>query len=363
MKTNKWEGTFGTIPDAFSETVRMTAARMQRAPRKAVRTRLAMIMAAAVVVLTSTAFALSQLGVLDTLQETLRAFLSPGAEQLVQTDITQTAQQPQHATFTVEEAINDGRSLYAVVRVHGDDDVLLMDGSADASWTTDWWQNGTSAETYSRHADETNRTLVQASLQALDASGNELTPMSQEIHYDGEDILYTLAFPAEGTDATLSLTTFEVFTSDKAYNKRLSAGQLDMSIPITDARSFYAAETPIDLSLGNLTLTLLTVEQTPIATYVTSEYEAAADAPALTHINLLDGIWTEWLDESGVSYPEGTDSKALWATNTGKTRLVSVYRAFDTLPGTITLRFHNGKTGEVFDTITVPLHPTTEEET
>ena len=360
MKTNNWGNAFGEVPGVFAEKVRLTAARMQRAPRKVPQTRLALLAAAAAVLVAGTAFALSQLGVLDTLQETLRSHLQPGADTLVQAAIPQTAEPPRHATFTVEEAINDGRRMYAVVRVHGDSGVLLMDSDAEASWTADWWQGGTGADTYSKRAYDTGRTLVQASVYAVDADGNTL-PSAPEIHYDGEDILYTLSFPAEGTDAVLLLDTFEVFADGKPQADRLSSGRLAFSIPATGARRVFTAQLPAGLPLGNLTLTALTVEQTPVATYLTCEYEAAAGAPDLTYVNLRDGIWVDWLDEAGQPYPWGENSNMLEQAADGHTRLTTVYRAFETLPESITLSFRNGMTGEAFDTVTLALHPITKE--
>ena len=362
MKRNDWDAAFGDVPVAFSNTVYATVDRMRRTPRPSARPRLALVTAAAIVVLASTAFALSQFGVLDTLQATLRAFLQPGADTLVQTDITQTAQQPRHAAFTVEQAINDGHRIYATIRVHGGSGVLLMDYNAEASWPTDWWQGGADADTYSKRAYDLNRTLVQASVYAVDADGESLQAESPEVHYDGEDILYTVSFPADGTQASLQLYTYEVFADDKPHSERLSSGRLEMTVPVTDARAFYAAQTPVELPAGQMTLTLLTVEQTPIATYMTCEYQAADGAPDLTYINLLDGVWADWLDENGERYPEGTHSNSLRQADGGQTRLAAVYRAFDMMPETVTLRFHNGMTGETFDTVTVALYPITEEE-
>lgn len=362
MKRNDWENAFGDVPAAFSVKVGQAVAQMQRKASPAPRRKPVLLLAAALALVAGTAFALSQLGLLDILQETLRAFLRPEATKLVQTDLAQTAQQPNHAAFTVEEAINDGHRIYATVRVHGDGDALLMDYNAEAAWPADWWQGGEGTESFSKRAYDAGRMLVQASVYAVDAGGQALTAESAEIHYDGEDILYTLSFPADGPQATLRLYTYEVFEDSKPHSERLSAGQLELTVPVTDARGFYAAETPVDLPIGKMTLTSLTVEQTPIATYMTLEFGAADGAPDLTYIHLRDGVWADWLDENGERYPEGTHANSQEKTMDGKTRLVTVYRAFDVLPDSVTLRFRNGMTGEAFDTVTIPLHTTTEGE-
>ena len=357
MIHNEWGNAFGDVPASFSEKVCASVARMQRQPQKWARPKLALVMATTVLVLAGTAFALSQLGVLDTLQQNLRAFLQPGASELVQTDLVQTAIQPQHATFTVEQALNDGHQIYVTIRVQGDGDTLLMDSDADGSWPADWWEGTQSADTYSKRAYDTHRRLVQASLSAVDSAGDMLVNSAPEIHYDGEDILYTLSFPAQDTSATLQLFTDDVYAEGTTQSERYSSGTLSFTVPVTEARTFYAAETPIDLANGQLTLTSLSVEQTPIATYMTCEYQAAEGASDLTLLRLQDGIWAEWLDAHGEAIAEGENANELKQTETGATRLVTVYRAFDILPDTVTLRFHDGITGETLDTLTVALHP------
>ena len=357
MINNDWGNAFGEVPASFSEKVRVTVSRMECQPEKRSGSKLVWVMAAVIVVLTGTAFALSQLGVLDTLQQNLRDFLQPGASKLVQTDIVQTVKQPEHATFTMEQAVNDGHQIYVTVRVRGDSETLVMDSEADASWTADWWQGTQDAETYSKRASDTHRTLVQTSVYAVDGDGEFLVNTAPEIHYDGEDILYTLAFPAQGTSVSLQLFAYDVYGEHAPRNERLSTGSLSFVVPVTEARAFYAAETPVNLPDGQLTITLLTVEQTPIATYMTCEYRAAEGATDLTRLRLQDGIWAEWLDEQGEAVAEGTDANELKQTDDGQTRLVTVYRAFDTLPDKVTLRFHDGLTGETLDTLTVALHP------
>lgn len=355
MINNTLEKAFGDVPASFAAKVRETVAQMERQPQRVSRPRLAWVMAAIIVALAGTAFALSQPGVLDTLQQNLRDFLQPGASELVQTEVEQTAKQPEHASFTVEQAINDGHQVYATIRVRGDSDTLLIDSEADASWTTDWWEGSQNADTYSKRANDSHRRLVQASLFAVDSAGNMLVNSAPEIHYDGVDILYTLSFPAQSTSVSLQLFTYDVYADDAPPNERLSTGALSFAVPVTDARTFYAAETPIVFAHEQLTLTLLTVEQTPIATYMTCEYRAAEGSTDLTQLRIQDGIWAEWLNEQGEPVSEGQNANELEETDSGETRLVTVYRAFDALPDMVTLRFHDGMTGETLDTLSVAL--------
>ena len=140
LTKNNWKQSFNAVPDSFCCRVRSTVARLEAAPRRHARLRPAIILAAMLLLLAGTALALSSLGVLDTLTGNLRRFLLPGAARLVQTDISQTAEQPRHAAFTVEQAVNDGHQIYATIRVHGGGGALLMEmcartgGTVFSSW-------------------------------------------------------------------------------------------------------------------------------------------------------------------------------------------------------------------------------------
>ena len=136
-----WDSLFGDVPESFSRRVHDTVDRLERqesAPRPAFRLRPVAVLALALCLLAGTAAALSGLGVLDTLGRELRAYLQPEAKELVQTSVFQAASQPRHASFTVEEAVHDGRQMYLSVRVHPESDALLMDFNAEASWSRSW---------------------------------------------------------------------------------------------------------------------------------------------------------------------------------------------------------------------------------
>ena len=114
-----WDSLFGDVPESFSRRVHDTVDRLERqesAPRPAFRLRPVAVLALALCLLAGTAAALSGLGVLDTLGRELRAYLQPEAKELVQTSVFQAASQPRHASFTVEEAVHDGRQMYLSVR-------------------------------------------------------------------------------------------------------------------------------------------------------------------------------------------------------------------------------------------------------
>lgn len=367
MTNSDWNNAFGDAPRSFENRVKKTVEQMQangnhQPIKRTAKPCFALIAAAFTVLLIGTAVALSSLGVLDTLNENLRAFLQPAATELVQTSVRQTAEQPRHAAYTAEQAINDGHQIYTTVRVHADDGVLLMDIDAEGSMSVDHWKGYEyqyEGQTFSNRAYTTNRMLVQAELGAVDASGERLSTSTPEVTYDGEDILYTIAYPADVEGAYLHLSTYEVYSDEKPHSERLSFGTLKLDVPVTDTRSYYTAELPVTVSYqdGELLLTELTVEQTPIATYVNYTYDAADPTDDLMALNLQDGIRPIWVDDQGESYPEGDCGSTLGRDASGKTRCTITYRAFEQIPDHMNIRFHGNMSRGEDALLTVKLIP------
>lgn len=367
MSKSDWNNAFGNVPRSFENRVEKTVEQLRlkqslQPMKRPARPHLAFVLVAVILLMLGTAVALSSLGVLDTLHENLRAFLQPKATELVQTAVRQTAEQPHCATFTAEQAINDGHQIYATVRVHADDGVLLMDTDAEGSMSVDHWKGYEyqyEGQTFSNRAYETGRLLVQADCEAMDADGGALNVSVPEIAYDGEDILYTIAYPADVEGAYLRLSTYEVYSDEKPHNERLSFGRLTLDVPVTDTRSFYSTELPVSINYqgGKLVLTELKAEQTPIATYVTYAYGAADSTDDLMALNLQDGIWPIWLDDHGEPYPEGENGKALDQSESGATRCTIIYRAFEQMPDHMNICFHGGMSRGEDALLTVKLIP------
>ncbi|MDY3243877.1 MAG: hypothetical protein SOX38_08095, partial [Candidatus Limiplasma sp.] len=258
-----WDSLFGEVPESFSRRVHDTVDRLERqesAPRPAFRLRPVAVLALALCLLAGTAAALSGLGVLDTLGRELRAYLQPEAKELVQTSVFQAASQPRHASFTVEEAVHDGRQMYLSVRVHPESDALLMDFNAEASWSRSWPehpdQTGDGSETFAQAAAAQGKELVRADCEPVDENGT-LLDRAIEVHYDGDDLLYNLSFASESGKASLRLFTDEVYSED--WNRSRSFGTLDLEVDVTERGKIYTADTPIVFADGELKVTGLTV--------------------------------------------------------------------------------------------------------
>lgn len=358
MKNNNWEQAFGCVPENFERKVRTTVAKMEAQPARVYKPRASFVFAMVLILLVGTAFALSRLGVLDTLNDNLQKYVQPQASELVQQNLQYTAEQPRHATFTVEEAVNDGHQIYVTLRVHGNEDVLLMDEEASASWSREWWQHPwdtDTGETFSDAADSTNRQLIQAIAEPVSKDGERLNSSTPTTHYDGGDILYNITYPSNAEGAYLKLYTYEVYGDDSANAQRISTGKIDCIVPMTDTRRIYTANTPFELAIGNITITELNVEQTPIATYLTYAYEPSANATDLERVNMRSGVLVSWLDEKGEMYREGSGSQLIDSSQGEGGRVITPYRAFEQMPQSITLQFYGGSYNGEIDTITVPI--------
>lgn len=358
-----WDSLLGEVPESFSRRVQKTVERLERqeaSRRPAFRMRPVTVLALALCLLAGTAAALNGLGVLETLERDLQAYLQPEAKTLIQTGVTQTASQPRHAAFTVEEAVHDGRQMYLSVRVHPDSDVLLMDFNAEASWSRSWpehpYQTDDGSETFAQAAQEQGKRLVQASCEPVDENG-ALQEQAVTVHYDGDDLLYNLSFASESGKASLRLFTDEVYNDD--WNESRSFGTLELQVNVTERGKVYTADTPVVSADGQLAVTGLTVVQSPIATYVTYEYAAAENAAMKTRVRLYNHrIWVRWLDENGEPVPESTLSQGL-SGDDEHTAYTCTYRAFETLPQTMRLEFYQSGGGDTTQ-ISLPLREATE---
>ena len=356
MTDKKWKDAFGAPTQGFENRVKDTVKRLETSQKPVRRPRMALATAMALILLTGTALAFSNLGLLDMLAHNLRNYLQPGAQELVQTQPEQSAVQPAGTIFTVEEAVNDGEQIYLLVRVKAADasQTLLMDDNAEAAWGHDWWKHydESEGERFSALAQRTERALVQVGCLQLAAGEQALMQNAYSVHYEGEDVLYALTFQGVQNDFDGSLSLFAIDLYAQGENR--SFGELNLRIPMTDSGVMHTTQTPVILPAMGGVLQAFTVKQTPIATYVCVEYTLSPEATDLQHLNFRDGIWYRWLYAEGEPVEDGNQSQTL-AEKDGKVTLQTAYRAFDTLPEKMTLEFFNGMTKERFDTITLSL--------
>ena len=361
MSRNTWQKVFGNVHSGFENRVQSTVMKMKKG-RAHVKQKLIPILVVVLLLLAATALALEQLGLLQTLSNNLRTYLQPEAFTMVQKSIQQNGGTLPGAEFTVEEALYDGRQVYALIRVHTKepDRYLLMDSTAEPAWGMDWWKDNIleAGQTYSYQASTTKRDILQADVD-MDVSARPFSEIrGKEISYDDEDILYTLTLSADKEDAAavaLSISTYNVYRDDLPHEERLQRGTLAFAVPVSNARTVFRADTPMNMPLSGMTIESLMLEQTPIATYITALYKLNANATDKQVINFIDGIWFRWLNQDGEPIPEGNSQFSLVKDKEDTLELTAAYRAFESIPDSITLEFYNGMPKERFDTLHITL--------
>lgn len=361
-KNYDWKQAYGKAPDAFAARVEAVVRRLEREALPAPRSlRWVPVLAAVLALMLGTAIALVHTGVLSGLHPDLQAHLQPGAESLVQAAVFQKGGALQRARFTVEEALWDGRQAYVAVRVSSTDKsrYLLMDDNAMPSSGSEWWiaNDYEQGVTFSKKAADSGRALIQV---RVNWPGGDL--VTRGTRYDGEDILYTLAFPlAEAGELTLGVSTADVYAMEnKPREEWFEDGSLSLTLTKTDARRVYELDAPAELPLLGATLRAVTVEQTPVATYLTVAYDMNADATDRQRVQARDGVWFRWLGDDGEPRRTGSDSGWMEAYGEEGYRQTESFPAMESVPERITLSFYSGMSKQAFDTLSIKIHEVTE---
>ncbi len=353
-----WREACGEVPQGFINRLHRS---LGQASKRQPQRRLRPILSAALglVLLLGSAVALESLGLLDTLDYTLRKALLPGAKNMVQTDILQVAKQPQLAHFTVEEAVYDGHQAYLTLLVTPADatKTLLMDVQAESAWAHDWQSsdNPNQGESFAEKAAASGKSLVQPEVWDALVNGNpEQARILSSLYLDG-DIRYTLSFPAQGAEANLQLNLLAPNIYSPLDDS--ARGTLDVTLQKSPHILMLAARTPVSLPQAGLSLTLCRVETTPIASYLTLRYALLPDAASLQAVNLNDGVWADWIGQDGNPRKSADPWNVIRTLPDGGVELVQSFGALKETSDSITLSFYNGKTGERFDHITLALSP------
>ncbi len=352
-----WREACGPTPPGFAH--RMKNAVMAQTQHPARRLRPALAIALGATLLLGSAFALERLGLLDTLNQTLRGSLLPQAQELVKTDIPQEAKQPELAHFQIEEALYDGHQVYMTLRVKPADPhkTLLMDRNAMPAWAADYRQTGDemTGQSFAEKALATKQNLVQAWIEEISLSGETHFVSSQASRYEEDSLLYTLSAPAQGDEVTLRLHLLATDIYQPIDED--AKGTLDFSIKKSPHIKTFAATPPLDLPLAGITLSLCEVETTPIASYLSLRYALKENATPLQAVNFSDGLWADWLDDTGHPRENGEFELGLETQASGGVALVQSFGAMKEAPEDITLSFYNGMTKERFDQVTLALSP------
>lgn len=351
-----WREACGPVPSGFAHSMR-TALLRQAAQARPRRRQPVLAAALGLVLLLGGAFALERLGLLDTLSMTLQKSIQPGAEELIAVNIPQQAQQPQLATFLVEEAVYDGRQAYFTLRVQPKDagKVLLMDQSSEAAWAWDWQQKDSPFDgvSFAEKAEDAGQMLVQAEVWDAVINGQGMQPQVHRILQQQEELLYTLSLPAQGERADIHLALIASPPDVPAGDA--DRGTLDFALAKSPDIQLLEIEKSMELPEAGLTLVTAQLELTPLASYLTLRYALAEQATLLQAVNFGDGLWADWLDEDGKPREMADQVNALHELPDGQKEVMMSFGALEEVPTEMTLSLYNSLTRKRLETVTLTL--------
>lgn len=358
-----WREACAETPPAFSEKARLAIKNAHRKPQRR-RIKRSLAIALGLTLLLGTAFALDRLGLLQSLRHRQRDNLLPQAQELVHTDIPQEAVQPELARFVVQEALYDGHQVYLTLRItpKDKDSVLLMGRESQAAFgyaKSNLDQDPYQGQSFAQKAQQENRTLVLSDLSGVMVNGKAAEEDVHAITYQQEEMLYTLSFQAGGEEAqvTLNLLAADVYQTPREADR----GTLNFTLKKSGEIQTALMEGPLALPKSGLELTFCQVETTPLASYLLLRYTLLPQATPLQGVHFDDGIWANWLQSDGQAREPIDSQLSLEKQEDGGVALVQSFPALKELPREITLSFYNGMSKEVFDQISVSLHPKEEQ--
>lgn len=346
----------GPADDDFARNIHQTLTDLQRKeeekPVKKFSVSFALVMAVLLIAAVAVAAA-AQWGVFDFLSgRQNQGPVLPEAAELLQRDIPQTGGETEQATFTLREAVLDGKALYMVVAITPRDaktmllgvdamptDTMINMGPlfAEENIAIEAWteQNGktTMLQTniYDNAAEEGAMPLVQSMDYVLEADGTLVYMLNGTFE------------PAEASvDIELICSTMpwvkaaDGYTMDEAQRERAS---LTLTLNTHAVTNTVVSDTPVVYADCGVRVDRVTLTGTAMSTHARVEFTIVdPEAYALTD----DGLWFEFLDADGERLPSGSmGTGSIYEAEDGSLVQEDDLAAMETLPETITLRGYN----------------------
>ena len=348
------QNAFGQADNGFKNRVYLTLAGLQKSREKIIMKKLSFRVALAIVVacimVTGTALALSNTwGILDFLSGRTNAAVLPEAEQLVQTDVAQQGEQAELVTFTVREAVYDGKGIFIVVDAKPSSSEYMLLG-AD-TYPTDnisdmgpLWSNTTG--TIADYASENGKTMLRAWANAKDWDWGA-TSIDFVLQEDGT-LTYMLSGSYEGNEVEQAMNLecgFAPYTEKDGKTfvdtKDMTKTMLSITLENNADKSVRTNAAPAEYTDCGVRVDKITLTGSPMAIYAKIEFTVIDEEKfAATD----GGLWFEFVDENGERLPMGASAGGgSYAADESGTRFIQEdsLQAAEVLPSQIILRGYN----------------------
>ena len=270
----EWKQLYGPTPEHFRQHVRETVGKVL-APREIRLPRLAAVLAVAMVLLCSTAYAMaSHLGLLDAMAGMKHLHLRNGADTMLVSGVSYTTQgENPYVEFSILEALSDGYKTWVQIKATPRNGVVLMTAEAkpwyNAAFDSQILPPDTSSPTFAEIARERGAELVMVNHTSM------MTP--NQYLEDGSIVITEDVDSAEVTEITIKtcLVPPDAYERDQFRHPRREFGdevKLVFTVPVTNEQTVYAADMNLHIDPLQITMRRVSFIQTPIACYLRLEY-------------------------------------------------------------------------------------------
>lgn len=364
----------GPADARFEASIHQTLGEMQRKEDEKPMKRISVSFAIVLTIILLAAMAMAaatQWGVFDFIanQQGEGKVLEEAAA-LLQSDLPQEGGQAEGATFTLREAVYDGKELYMVVAVTPKDAQTMLLG-VDATPSDSMVNMGpqfegvtASIEEYAAQQGKTQ--LLHTNIyDNVEANGVEglVSTMDYVMEQDG-----TLVYILKGSLETEAVSVpVELICMTSPYEDSVDGliytmektvrTPLNFTLQTAQVRDSVSSTQPALYSDCGVQVDRVTLSSTAMATHVMIEFSVVdAAAYALTD----DGLWFEFLDANGERLPDGPmGSGSVYAVDEAGTRFIQEdsLTAMETLPEKVVLRGYNAWEKNRYETHEIELNP------
>jgi len=355
---------FGEADEAFQDNVFRVLAGLrteeERKPMKKTRWKLGAAVAAAVLLMAATAFALTNTwGILDFLTSRRQnVSVLPEAEEIVQKDVPQQGGKAAYATFAVREAVYDGKEVFIALEARPTEEQYLLLGP-DAYPDNPVGDLGPlfagKAGTIADYAHETGKSLIHT-FAGIDSASCSIDFLLEE---DGT-LVYLIngRYEAEGKlELTVDCGVAPFVDQDGKMtvdHASLQRTPLTVSLENTGTKRTATSAAAADFASCGVRVERVTMTGSEMGIYVTIEYTVTDEEK---YAKTGDGLWFEFLDENGEILPFGAGTAGAGVASDGKTFVQDItLPAAEKLPEMVILRAFNCWTKERYDTCAIDLN-------
>lgn len=353
MNNRDMRRAFGTPDAEFSGRVNATlrAIMKEEKPVRKIRIGIAIALGACLLLAAVGLAAASHLGLLDFVNNLADVNILPDATDLVQTNVPQIGGETEYATFSLREAIYDGEYAYMLFDVKPKEGVLLLGVDSDPAYSMQDLTREESGLTIEAYAAANNLRMIYTNI----GTGLEDVSLDFRMREDG-----TLEYGIRGEAVPeLSQETLKMKVVCIAYpadytnfDADVRRGELVFSLQKAETLAAGASASMAEFPSCGVRVESIELRATAMGLYY-ELYYTVTDQAALDSVE--DGLWFEFLDESGQRMGGGATGRDSVRMYEGGYLQKGSLGAVKEIPDSLTLRAYNAWEKQRYETVEVAI--------